>query len=166
MHVAEQTQVQFPFQDHQKLGEGGMRLVLDAMILKATMAIHGELRMTNWQTRMLLAAAMFAMGLASAVSPLVAQSDGVPRAFDGHPDLNGIWQATGTAHWDLEDHPSGPGHPELGAIGATPPGQGVVIGGEIPYQDSAREQKQKSFQNRVTNDPEAKCYLAGVPRAT
>ncbi len=41
-----------------------------------------------------------------------------PR-LDGHPDLNGIWQAFTTANIDLEDHEaqSGP-HPEiLGAYG-------------------------------------------------
>ena len=25
------------------------------------------------------------------------------KAWDGNPDLNGVWQAIGTAHWDLED---------------------------------------------------------------
>ncbi len=90
----------------------------------------------------------------------------LPRAWDGHPDLNGIWQAIGTAHWDLEDHPASAGHPDLGAIGAVPPGQGVVEGGEIPYQAWAREQRQQNFENRLIEDPEAKCFLPGVPRAT
>jgi len=80
--------------------------------------------------------------------------------------LNGVWQAIGTAHWNLEDHPSGPGHPDLGAIGAIPPGQGVVVGGEIPYLASALQQRRKNFENRMTEDPEAKCFLPGVPRAT
>ena len=51
-----------------------------------------------------------------------------PRAADGHPDLNGIWQAFVTANWNLEDHEaqSGP-HPELsGAYGAGPAGQSVI----------------------------------------
>ena len=26
------------------------------------------------------------------------------RTADGKPNLNGIWQAIGTAHWDLQDH--------------------------------------------------------------
>ena len=98
--------------------------------------------------------------------PLAAQDDALPRAYDGHPDLNGVWQAIGTAHWNLEDHPSGPGHPDLGAIGAIPPGQGVVVGGEIPYLESALQQRRKNFENRMTEDPEAKCFLPGVPRAT
>ena len=115
---------------------------------------------------MLPAAAGVAMGLAALAGPVVGQSNDLPRAWDGRPDLNGVWQAMGTAHWDLEDHPSGPGHPDLGAIGAIPPGQGVVVGGEIPYKDSAREQRRKNFEKRMTDDPEARCFLPGVPRAT
>ena len=101
-----------------------------------------------------------------ALTAASAQDETFPRAFDGRPDLNGIWQAIGTAHWDLEDHPSAPGHPDLGAIGAIPPGQGVVVGGEIPYLDTALEQREKNSENRMTADPEAKCFLPGVPRAT
>ena len=33
-----------------------------------------------------------------------AQSDGFPRTASDHPDLNGIWQALGNAHWDIEPH--------------------------------------------------------------
>lgn len=90
----------------------------------------------------------------------------VPRAWDGHPDLNGVWQAIGTAHWNLADHPPSAGLPEMGAIGAVPPGQGVVVGGEIPYQESALEQRERNFESRFTEDPEIRCYLPGVPRAT
>ncbi len=90
----------------------------------------------------------------------------IRRAWDGHSDLNGIWQTMGTAHWDLEDHPASAGLPELGAIGAVPPGQGVVVGGEIPYQEGALEQRRLNYANRGAGDPEAKCYLPGVPRAT
>ena len=95
-----------------------------------------------------------------------AQDGAAPRLWDGRPDLNGIWQAIGTAHWNLEDHPAAPGHPDLGAIGAVPPGQGVVVGGAIPYLDAAREQRKRNFESRMTADPEAKCFLPGVPRAT
>ncbi|MFN0002264.1 MAG: hypothetical protein ACKVOF_05660 [Pseudohongiellaceae bacterium] len=89
-----------------------------------------------------------------------------PLAWDGNPDLNGIWQTIGTAHWDLQDHIASAGLPELGAIGAVPPGLGVVTGNEIPYQPWAIAQKQENFVNRYTADPEIKCYLPGVPRAT
>ena len=106
--------------------------------------------------------------LAPGLRPAAGQavSSDVPRAWDGHPDLNGIWQAIGTAHWDIQDHPAGAGLPEVGAIGAIPPGQGVVEGNEIPYQEWALEQKRRNFENRFTEDPEIRCYLPGVPRAT
>jgi hypothetical protein len=89
-----------------------------------------------------------------------------PRTADGKPDLNGIWQAVNTANWDLQDHPAQAGLPPMGAIGAIPPGQGVVEGSEIPYQPRAAAKRKENFQKRWTDDPEVKCYLPGVPRAT
>ena len=95
-----------------------------------------------------------------------------------HPDLNGIWQAVNSANYDIEPHAAAPSpFPALlGAIGAEPPGQGVVEGGAIPYQPWAAERKKENFEKRLsppathelnetTGDPEAKCYLPGVPRA-
>jgi hypothetical protein len=54
---------------------------------------------------------------------------------------------------------------ETGAIGAVPAGQGVVEGNEIPYLPAALEKKKKNFENRRTDDPEAKCYMGGIPRS-
>jgi hypothetical protein len=88
------------------------------------------------------------------------------RAADGHPDLNGIWQAMNTANWDLQDHAPGAGPMwETGAIGAIPAGLTVVEGGDIPYLPAALAQKKKNFAQRRTDDPEAKCYMPGIPRA-
>lgn len=112
------------------------------------------------------APAILFMILALVAVTVSGQSLEIPRAWDDRPDLNGIWQAIGTAHWDIQDHPAGGGPPEMGAIGAIPPGQGVVVGNEIPYQPWALEQRQQNFENRYTEDPEIKCYLPGVPRAT
>jgi hypothetical protein len=100
-----------------------------------------------------------------------ALADGVlsefPRAADGHPDLSGVWQALNTAHWNLEPHVSDyPVVLELGAQFAVPPGQGVVVGGTIPYLPEARAERDERFANRLTDDPEGKCYLGGVPRST
>ncbi len=107
-----------------------------------------------------------AVGVAFGVGAAYAQSGDVARSWDGRPDLNGVWQSMSTANWNLEDHPAGPGHPDLGAIGAIPPGQGVVVGGEIPYTAEARQQRDENFANRMSDDPEAKCFMPGVPRAT
>ena len=121
--------------------------------------------MKKWY-RGLLAAAVLAAKVSAMPGVAFAQAGDVSRAFDGNPDLNGVWQAIGTAHWDIQDHPAGPGLPDMGAIGAIPPGQGVVVGNEIPYHPEALEQKQQNFENRFTNDPEIKCFMPGVPRAT
>ena len=128
-----------------------------------------------------------AMGLVALLSlsstPAAGQQAEAYRAprFAGTqtPDLNGIWEALNSAYWDLEAHAAGPSpYPAiLGAIGAEPAGQGVVVEGKIPYQPWAAEKKKENFKNRLmrptdrasndaTGDPEAKCYLPGVPRAT
>ena len=90
-----------------------------------------------------------------------------PRAADGKPDFNGIWQAMGTAYWDLEGHAAKAGPVvALGAVGAVPAGLGIVEGDEIPYLPSALEKRKENAKNWLTQDPEVKCYLPGVPRAT
>ena len=89
-----------------------------------------------------------------------------PRAPDGKPNLNGIWQALNTAQWDIEAHSAAPGPVvELGAAYAIPGGLGVVDG-EIPYKPEALAKKKENAANRLKLDPEIKCYLPGVPRAT
>ncbi len=102
------------------------------------------------------------------VIPAIGQTPAyrAPR-LSGHPDLNGIWQAMNTANWDLLDHPAQAGPLwQSGAIGAAPAGQSVVDGGEIPYKPDALKKKQENFAKRASDDPEAKCYMPGIPRAT
>lgn len=90
-----------------------------------------------------------------------------PRAADGHADISGIWEALGTANWDLEDHPSQGGpYFQMGSLGAVPSGRGVVEGGTIPYKPEALAKKKENFANRWKLDPEIKCYMPGIPRAT
>jgi hypothetical protein len=89
-----------------------------------------------------------------------------PRTADGRPNLNGIWQALTTANWDLQTHVARPGPVALGAVGSVPAGLGVVEGDEIPYLPSAAAKRKQNFERRLTEDPEIKCYLPGVPRAT
>ncbi len=90
-----------------------------------------------------------------------------PRTADGKPDLNGIWQAIGSANWDLEVHEARRSPVlALGAVGAVPGGLGVVEGGKIPYQPWAAAKKQENAKDWLKLDPEVKCFLPGVPRAT
>jgi hypothetical protein len=80
-----------------------------------------------------------------------------PKTADGQPDISGFWQVANTAAWDIQDH---------GASLGVPAGKGVVEGNEIPYRPEALAKKQQNYANRATADPEAKCYLPGVPRIT
>ena len=97
----------------------------------------------------------------------LAQDAGNTRTNRGKPDLNGIWQVLNEANWNLEPHIATQGAVDtLGAIGAVAPGMGVVDGGRIPYLPAALKQRQQNFANRRTEDPEARCFMPGVPRAT
>jgi hypothetical protein len=85
----------------------------------------------------------------------------------GKPNMNGIWQSIGTANWNLEDHSaSATAFWQLGAIGAIPAGQSVVEGGTIPYLPAALKQREANRAGWPKSDPEAKCYMPGIPRAT
>lgn len=123
-----------------------------------------------------------ALALAAGIVSAPAQSPSFEpqRLADGKPDLNGIWQALGSAHYDIERHMArpammlreGPHGPlpavpvlRLGAVGAVPGGLGIVEGGKIPYTPEAQRQRQENQANWIERDPEVKCYLPGVPRA-
>ena len=71
----------------------------------------------------------------------------IPRNTQGRPNLSGIWQALGNAHWDIEPHQAtaaidlvpgplvpvpAPAAVALGALGAVPPSMGIVEGGVNP----------------------------------
>lgn len=124
--------------------------------------------------------AFLAMLLIAATAAAV-QAQEIPRTASGRPDLNGLWQALGNAHWDIEPHSArpalamqpGPVVPvpanevlALGAVGSVPFGWGVVVGGQIPYLPAALERRNENRENWLERDPEIKCYLPGVPRAT
>lgn len=96
------------------------------------------------------------------------RSAGIPRTSDGKPDFNGIWQSLNTANWNLEDHSAEAGPVvATGAIGAEPAGMGIIEGAStIPYKPEALKQRDANYRIRAKEDPEAKCYLPGVPRAT
>jgi hypothetical protein len=91
----------------------------------------------------------------------------IPRTPDNKPNLSGIWQALNSANWDIQAHAAGPGpDAAVGAMGAEPPGPGVVEDGEIPYLPAAAAIRKQNYKDRWTADPEIKCYMPGVPRAT
>ncbi len=80
-----------------------------------------------------------------------------PGTSDGHPDLSGVWQALNTAAWDIEPHNADTG---------TPPGEGVVEGGPLPYQSWALAKRKETYAKHLTEDTDVKCYMPGVPRIT
>jgi hypothetical protein len=91
----------------------------------------------------------------------------IARTPDGKPDLNGIWEAVGSANWNLEPHNAQNGPvAQLGALGAIPGGLGVVDGGRIPYTAEAAATRAENHAHWLERDPLAKCYMPGVPRAT
>jgi hypothetical protein len=147
--------------------------------------------MRDWLNRasVVAAAAIVAWSLASSRTTGQAQLSRIPRAADGHPSLNGLWQAVNNAYWDLEDHAARQGPLiALGAAYSVPEGVGVVEGRTIPYKPEALAKKRENYvkslnllqglakQSNVgprfaeadykVVDPEVLCYLPGVPRAT
>jgi hypothetical protein len=121
-----------------------------------------------------LAAAAAVAAAAAALTVLVLQSQPTqaqaanPARIGGKPNLNGVWQAVNTANWNLEDH-SAEGLSsfwQLGAIAAIPAGQSVVEGGTIPYLPAAAAKRDENRAGWPKADPEAKCYMPGIPRAT
>ena len=90
-----------------------------------------------------------------------------PRTPDNTPDLSGIWQANNTANWDIEPHEARMGPVvALAAAFSVPPGLGVVEGDEIPYLPAALEKRNANRADWMKLDPEIKCYMPGIPRAT
>jgi hypothetical protein len=132
--------------------------------MEGAMAVYSQ--KNHHYSRYLALLALPALIAVSALS-LAAENVHVPRTADGKPDFNGIWQAIGSAHWNIEPH-AADFSPivELGAIGAIPAGLGIVEGGTIPYTPEARARQQENRQDWLALDPVVKCYMPGVPRAT
>ena len=107
------------------------------------------------------------LGLSPTVAgqaPAAGPAYRAPRTTDGKPNLNGIYQAITEAYWDIEPHGAAPGQiRELGASNAVPGGLGITDG-PLPYKPEALAKKKANYANRLTLDPEVKCYLPGTPR--
>jgi len=123
-----------------------------------------------------------AVTLLLAIFPAAAQNSApaykAPRLTGtSNPNFNGLWQSLNEGNWDIQAHAAQPGPPQFGALYAEPAGPGIVEGNEIPYQPWALAKKKENLEKRFVRvntdgvrleplDPEAKCYLPGVPRAT
>jgi hypothetical protein len=114
------------------------------------------------------AVTVFLVSLTILGQPALGQERGRPARVGGKPNLSGIWQAVNEAHWNLEGHSAQAlgEFSALGAIGAIPAGQSVVVGGEIPYRPEALAERAANRAGWPASDPEAKCYMPGIPRAT
>jgi hypothetical protein len=151
------------------------------------------MRIVSWIAIIVVSAFAGAAVWAQIPRSSAAESYQAPRTADGVPDLNGIWQALNTANFDIQAHPARPAlaiipaaprtgapglvratHVELpapalrvlGAVGGVPAGAGVVDGNEIPYQPWALAKKKENADHWLERDPEIKCFMPGVPRAT
>jgi hypothetical protein len=102
--------------------------------------------------------------------PSNAQQAGArPARIAGQPNINGIWQAMNSANWNLEAHSAEAldGFWQLGSLAAIPAGQSVIDGdGKIPYLPDALAARAENRAGWPEADPETKCYLPGIPRAT
>jgi hypothetical protein len=82
------------------------------------------------------------------------------RLPDGRPDMQGYWEtANFFTAFDLETH-------EKAEFGV-PAGKGVIVDppdGKIPYQPWALAKKKDLVEHHLFEDPQAHCYLSGVPR--
>ena len=86
----------------------------------------------------------------------------MPRDPDGKPDFQGVWEVRppgGTAR--LRRGRS------LKAVYGIPPGKGVIVDpkdGKIPYLPAAVQRKKDLVAHHMYEDPEAHCFLSGIPR--
>jgi len=125
----------------------------------------------QWRNFSVLAVAVV-MGVMMANVPLAGQGGagkgkkGAPKAGpvkrlpNGKPDMQGFWETRifFTAY-DLEEHKT--------ATFEIPVGPGVVVDpadGKIPYQPWAAAKKKDIYEHHLADDPQAHCFLSGVPR--
>ena len=127
--------------------------------------------MRKWNYLLVLAAA--AGGFLVSVSPVPGQGGArnakgkdapkagpVKRLRDGKPDIQGFWETRNFfSAFDLEAHDK--------ATFEVPAGKGVVVDppdGKIPYQAWALKKKEELVNSHLADDPQAHCFLSGVPR--
>ena len=80
---------------------------------------------------------------------------------DGHPDMQGFWNAAnnGGAVFELQNHAA--------AKPGVPPGKGAIVDpsdGFLPYQPWAAAKAKDTFEHDLAAEPELHCYESGVPK--
>lgn len=125
----------------------------------------------RWQTSLVIAAAALAAVVASQ-APLAGQG-GAPkgkkgavkagpftRLPEGKPNLQGFWETrVFFTAFDVEERKE--------ATFEIPAGPGVVVDppdGKLPYKPETLAKRNDIFQNHLADDPQAHCFLSGVPR--
>jgi hypothetical protein len=119
--------------------------------------------------RWIIGAVTVAVAVALAAGSVTAQVQlDRPARVGGRPNVNGIWQTLNTAYWNLEGHSTESVDEfwKLGAIAAIPAGRSVVRDGAIPYKPEALARRNEHRAGWPAADPEARCYMLGVPRVT
>ncbi len=91
--------------------------------------------------------------------PPVVKGGPMPRTPDGKPNLNGYWAGRfNRAIFDIQDQ--APPRPNA------PPSKGAIVdppGGKIPYKPEALAKSLDLATNHIYEEPEAHCYMSGVP---
>ncbi len=100
-----------------------------------------------------------------------AQTYTPPRTADGQPDLQGIWMPAGT-FYNIQDLEFQAVYQTFAASDTVQRGRSLVVDppdGKIPYQPWALEKSNLVLKNHAEPtaqflDPNARCFLHGVPR--
>src|SRR5579863_6361347 len=92
-----------------------------------------------------IASLALTIALSAAPAQTTPRQSALPRTADGKPNLEGIWQASGTAAADLQDHAA-----RYNMLAGR---SGITGDGLIPYQPWAAAKKAENFQNREKADP-------------
>ena len=91
----------------------------------------------------------------------------VPRTPDGKPDLNGIWQARTARIGTFRITRARQGPVSLsGPHSACPAGRASSRAARHPLPAVGGSAARRRTRTWLTRDPEIKCFLPGVPRAT
>lgn len=114
-----------------------------------------------------LLAITFVAAVQTATTAPAAAQQTRPERINGKPNFNGIWQAAGTAYWNLEAHSAErlKHFWQMGSLASIPAGMSVVVGDKIPYLPDALAKRDENRAGWPKTDPVAACYLPGIPRA-